>query len=379
MMTEVILLVIGAILGVIADIFLRQTILRFVLRIRRLIAKLTKRADPLAGHPDQLRFGNITTEWVSLHGTGELPLLLKHIRTYFVEEYVTLPRDLEVLRDRRRKELAKKVSDTESDIWNGERFALTSFNPTRYGRTEEIGLNFEFKLTDYAAFFAITLKADQLGLVNDDAGNPTTIREKYFPYFDLEKPNPYLTHSFGINLVVITKDHKVILTQRNAFVANKKKFYSIPMNEGMQHPSDLDELGRPSFLKTATRGLWEELGIDPQIVNKEVRNIEFLNFGALARANEYALLGRVKLPIDSRELEQAYHVHAKDKAMETRHELYAVDYIPDVVLEFVNQHSPWTYNALATLYYMMVREWGYWETKRALAKQPMEWNIVTAL
>jgi hypothetical protein len=377
-MSEIVSLILGALIGVIADLLFRQRILRFSLQIRRMIARVTKRPDPLIDKPRQLRFGSVTTDWVSLHGTGELPLQPRYLRADLIEEYVTLPRDLDALRGEARKTLEERAKNVRADVWNAERFSLVRLSPTRYGRTEQMGVIFEFKLTDYAAFLAITLKADEHGLVKDEAGNPTTIREKYFPRFDPERPNPYLTHSFGINLAVITQDQKIILTQRNAFVTNQRNCYHIPVNEGMQFPQDMDEYARPSFTRTAIRGLWEELGIDCEALGVRTKGIEFLSFGALAKANQYALLGRVKLPLSAREVEQAYYMLAKDRGMETRHELYAVDYLPDSILEFVNLHQPWTHNGLATLYYTMVRQWGYWETKQAFARHPGNWRIVAS-
>ncbi|NTU75565.1 MAG: hypothetical protein HGA86_05535, partial [Anaerolineaceae bacterium] len=82
-------------------------------------------------------------------------------------------------------------------------------------------------------------------------GNILTLK-KYFPNFYIDRPNLYVTHSFGIDLVVITKkDNKVILVKRNNLVARSKNKFTVSVQEGMQYPLDLDEHGRPSFTKTA--------------------------------------------------------------------------------------------------------------------------------
>jgi serine/threonine protein kinase len=317
----------------------------------------------------RLNFGKLSTDWIGLHGTGETPL--RHLHTELLEEYVSLPDDLDSIRETERKELEQKAQEGRANVWNGERFALTDFYPTRYGRNEEIGITCEFKLTDYAAFRSITHRADQTGLVRDSDGNFTTIRQKYFPVFDIERPNPWLTHSFGINLAVITRDRKLVLTQRNAFVATGKKLFNIPANEGMQYPQDMDEYGKPSFVKAAVRALWEELGVNIKTLGEHRVNIEFLNFGALVQENQYALLGRAKLPLSFQELEEVYFLRAKDRNLETRNQLYAINYLPESIMNFVNSHYPWAHNGLATLYYMMVREWGYEETKRVFNQYPL--------
>ena len=135
---EISLLVIGAIIGVLADVLFRQLILRFILKSRRTIAHLLKRSDPLVDRPHQLRFGNVITDWVSLYGTGELPLHFRYLHAELSDEYVTLPDDLHKLREKNRRELERKAKETKGAIWNGECFALTKFYPTRYGRKEDL-------------------------------------------------------------------------------------------------------------------------------------------------------------------------------------------------------------------------------------------------
>jgi hypothetical protein len=106
-------------------------------------------------------------------------------------------------------------------------------------------------------------------------------------------------------------------------------------------------------------------------------NIEFLNFGALVQENQYALLGRAKLPLSFQELEEVYFLRAKDRNLETRNQLYAINYLPESIMNFVNSHYPWAHNGLATLYYMMVREWGYEETKRVFNQYPLNDFIIS--
>ena len=197
--------------------------------------------------------------------------------------------------------------------WNNKRYALVGFRPTHYGISEESGLHCSFVLTDYASFLAINQQLDVPGLVSDAAGQGVTIREKYFPRFDTEKPNVYTTHSFGIDLCVITKDQKMILVQRSEHVAVGKGLFSIPVDEGMLFPQDLDLAGQPSFLKAAKRGLLEEVGLDTEALGISDRRFEFLNFGAVATTNEYTILGVVHLPLDTDQVEEHYVGMARDR------------------------------------------------------------------
>ena len=58
------------------------------------------------------------TDWVSIHGIGELPLRHQHIRADFSEEPVTLPADLQAIRKVVEEE-AVFVIKTEGD-WSIE-------------------------------------------------------------------------------------------------------------------------------------------------------------------------------------------------------------------------------------------------------------------
>jgi transcriptional regulator with XRE-family HTH domain len=313
-------------------------------------------------HRFVLEFANLRTQWVSLYGSSDDLIAPQDLSTELIPEYVVLPSDLHELREQSRRELDLLSRKKQSSVWNGKRFALISFERTSYGDEERIGLRCKFKLTDYAAFRSITMKPDVEGLVRDDAGRPTTIREKYFPAFDPVRPNPHLTHSFGISLAVISKDEKIVFVKRSGHLANKTGMYSIAMNEGMQYPRDM-EAGQPSFVKAAMKGLFEELGFEPE----SALPLVFFNFGALARDNEYGLLGQVKLPVAFSTLVKLFALRAKDGGFETTRSLHAVDFDIEPVLRFIESHHPWSHHGLATVYFALWRKCGWERLEGVLA------------
>jgi len=363
-------IILGAIAGVTADLLFRQKLLKLLLICKRWINIKRGLIDPIALKPAQLvTNGNTKFNWISLLGTGEYLILHKYMKNDLIPEYISLPKDLDEIRKIERNRLEKLEKISNGEIWNGVRYSLTDWEIHHHDKvTEQLGLKCKFLLTDYAAFHSLNSNLDVKNLVNDPAGNPTTIRDKYYSTFNPEVPNKYLCHSFGINLSVLSGvDNFITFVQRNAKVAKGKKWFSIAMNEGMQYPNDLDENNKPSFVKTAIRGLIEELGINISQVGLNEKDIEFLNFGARFDENEYAILGCIKLPLTFREIEHAFINSAKDRGHETRHTLYYCNFtIPDIV-NFVNSHSPWSHHGLATVYYTMIRYWGYWEVKKELS------------
>ncbi len=115
---EIALLVGGAFIGVLFDLWLRPSLRRLGLQIKRRVARLTKQPDPFADRPHQLRFGNTLTDWVSLYGTGEVAINSRYLRTELIDEYVSLPVDLNALRAKARRELTMKEKNIKADVWN---------------------------------------------------------------------------------------------------------------------------------------------------------------------------------------------------------------------------------------------------------------------
>jgi hypothetical protein len=247
--------------------------------------------------------GSVVTDWVSLEGTARTPIRPGDITTELVDTFLPLSPDLDALATSRRMELETKAK-VNAKVWNGHRFALIGFNRTRQRPDDEEApaVHLQFAKTDYATFQAIRNQLDVAGLVRSDLGIPTTIRQKYFSRFDPDHPPRFLCHSLGINFAVVTADGKIAFVRRAA-QTQLGHAYSIPMNEGMQYPADLDIAGRPSPLLTTVRGLWEELGIDCNELNIDANEaVVYFNFGVVASISEYALLGRVRLAIGSEEL-----------------------------------------------------------------------------
>lgn len=299
-------------------------------------------------------------------------MLPRHLRADLMEEYIELPDDLDALRNDARDKLRQRSEEFRANVWNGERFALVRYRPARYGKMEALGVNFEFRLTDYSAFLALNGRLDEPALVCA-GGDEMTIRRKYFSEGpDPEHPSPYLSNSFGIHIEVVTADKKVMLTRRSSLVAHNPDFFGTAMNEGMQYPQDMDAQGRPSFLRTAVRGMWEEVGLRVDEGDFNFDSIEFLNFGVVKRSNGYALLGRSSVQLNSSEVERAFELRAKDRGLETHRKLYAVDWDPEAVVEFVRTRRPWGIDALAALFYALVRDWGFRQTFTAFAQLDLD-------
>jgi TIR domain len=46
----------------------------------------------------------------------------------------------------------------------------------------------------------------------------------------------------------------------------------------------------------------------------------------------------------------------------------------DEILDFVQEHRPWAHGGIATIYYLLLAEWGYTALQKALSNRPRKWQ-----
>lgn len=354
------------ILGAVCQRYLLRPVGRVFTWVERSWTRHRHGRSVFAPNPSHLALGGVSIDWVPLAGSGEEPLVTDKLVARLDPRFVDLPPELQDLADRKRDELEGLQRAGDESIWNGKRFSLQAFQPTRDAAEEREGVRFDFRLTDYATYLAITAHMHSEG-VRGRSGKVRTIAQQYYR-FDPAVPVTAVTHSFGVTLAVVTKDisPKLIVLRRGGKVARSKHKFHASVGEGMQYPMDLREDGHPSFLKTVSRGLDEELGIPVCELGDPRRYVQFLNFGVLESISEYGLIGRVLLPAPAALVERWFHDRAKDRDLESTHELFFVGYDLDTVSQFLATHGPWTHHGLAAIYFSLVAEFGYIQTRRSL-------------
>lgn len=319
--------------------------------------------------------GEIAVPWIIIEGTGEFMYTKENIVARYVNLPLELPSDLEALVSRQKAALARKEKETGGVIWDGKRYRLISFHKTRFQDSatgEEVpGMYFEFGPSRYSTHLALEGNLDAPGVVYSSKGQPITIRKKYLdPAWDPLRPNPYLSNSFGVNILVICEDNKIILVLRNLTEVKKGKgVFNLSIDEGMSKPSDEEIPGVPSVFKCAERGLHEELGL---IVPSE--DIKFFSFGVDPLRHEYGILGTVESDLTSNEVVNHFKTRARDR-FEVERKPFKVPFDPCEVFEFMQQNKPWTPWAIIGLFQTLANYFGFEKTEKAAKAILTEENL----
>lgn len=235
-------------------------------------------------------------------------------------------------------------------VWNGKRYYLKSYSITRVHDDEQPRITFCFGPSDYLNYLATSLSLDR---ELDVDGRKATLREIY-----LANPDPwgppvsFLTHSFGINLAVITKDNYALVAQRSRHVCSRPSVWGVAVNEGLQQPTDANEAGNPDFYKAAVRGVYEERGVSIRESGSDWPL--FLSFGLDWETYQYALLGRVRLNLTIKEVLEIREISCKDRWETQRFEFFP--FTLKHLASFLQDHGPWVPAGLVCLIHSLMAE-----------------------
>lgn len=347
-MNELISAVIGIIVGVILNdplVALRdkgiQTVRRFFLKRKRRKA-----------YTGLFQFGSKDSKWLIVDGDGEDHYSPKALFTHFDKEQLTLPEDLLKRKKAVTKDQEEKRKKGIQYHFNGENYRFEKYSINRFSTEELPELHLWFGPSDYYTFLATDMALDE-----------KEVREKYFPDESWMQPTKYFANSFGVNLLVITRDEHIILTKRSGQVGTNKNMYHISVNEGLSRTFDRGvSTQAPDVYRAAVRGIVEELGVQ----TVEANDITYLSLGVDTRFSQWALLGKARIDKTSEELLEWRSSGVKDKW--ENDEFVAIPLDVNDIVKFVAEHDPWTPASLACIYHTLVSEFGREKVEKSIQR-----------
>jgi transcriptional regulator with XRE-family HTH domain len=303
---------------------------------------------------EHFAFGMLQSTWIVVDGDGMFRYAPQHILTHVEPEIELLPPDLLVRKQVIARQQAEQKAHGRPFHWNGQRYSLNRFVVSRSELEEDLALDLWFTPTDYYTFLATNMSLDDASL-----------REQYLKDADWSQPVPFFSHSFGIYLLVITSDNKVLFTSRSMGVGSRPGQYNVSVCEGL---STIDASGQanlsPHVYGCAERGLTEELGLLPEDTRDK---IHFLSFGVDTWYAQWGLLGMIRTPQMAQEIMRYRQSGVKDRLENAQ--IYLVNFTLDEVVTFVLERQPWTPGGLACLYHTLVHEFGRPAVEKALYRQ----------
>jgi len=341
-------ILVGAGIGLLIAVLFEEPLNRLKARIFYLWRSIFHKPTFSSNIPEEFQFGNLETSWRVLDGDGGSEYLPETIECFYDPNIENLPVELS---DRnmqiQMQEEEKKREGLKFD-WNGKRYSLQRFIISRTKLEENLKLSLFFKPSDYYSFLATNMSLDEEILYK---GKMVSLRDRYIADTDWTKPIKYFSNSFGINLMIITSDNYLIITQRSEHVASRSQQFNASVNEGLSRYFDRTDRGDgPDVYRCAIRGAYEELGL-----GLKPSDICFLSFGVDTQYSQWGLLGLAKT---DQQLEHIMYTHSrgvKDKWENSK--IHAVPFSPNDVVKFVlSQKDPWAPGALACIYHTLVHE-----------------------
>ncbi len=339
-------LIIGAIVGVVAAVIFQPPLER----VRNAIIKHARRLFYLAMKPagsamiEKFHLGSHEFNFLVIDGDGEHSYTPPTISCTVDQSPISLPPEVKELRDAIEAREAKKRLAAEPCHWNGPLYALKRYVVGRTVPNEDLELRLIFQKSDYYAFQATVESLDSV------LSDGTTLRQRYLTP-PMHQPIPFLSVGFGVSLVLLSTDHKIILSRRSTQSGVRPGELDVSFVEGI-HP-DLDRAHStpcPDIYRTAIRGANEEVGVD-----LAEEDIVFLGFGVDLEYYQWNLIGMAHLKYTASEA-FAQRSRGSGGKWETR-EFITIDAHPDAVWKFLSKDKLWAMGWVA-LYWTLVHEYG---------------------
>ncbi|GHO70497.1 hypothetical protein KSC_093890 [Ktedonobacter sp. SOSP1-52] len=169
------------------------------------------------------------------------------------------------------------------------------------------------------------------------------LHELYREVTDERERLRYCSNTFGVSLLIETRDQHLIFAQRSQRVGVYAGYYNISLSEGLSLVDGVDGRG-PDLAGCGRRGIFEEYGI----AEKQIEELTCLGLGIDRSYTSWGILGYARLKLESGEI--AGHRAGAADAWEASH----LDFVPtqlETVIDFVQSRgAPWAPSALTTIY-----------------------------
>jgi TIR domain len=305
-------------------------------------------------HPERFTLGRNTTKWIVVDGNGSAVYNPAQVTCRVEPMSLDLPP--EVVNRRLEIELREEVKRSEGlpCHWNGQMWALKQYAIMRTPDSENMAVTFTFAPSDYFTFQATIMSLDE-PLGNDRQ----TLRERYLSSDEVCcGPVSFLAIGFGVALVVVTSDNKVLLSRRRSTVVGARLGQlDVSVVEGL-HPIK-DGAAESPLYNAAMRGAKEELGI-----TLRMNDICYLGFGVDLEFYQWNMLGFARTPLTSTDVLVQRSQGAPDK-WEAR-SIEVVDYEPRPLLRRLRDEPMWS-TAWCAIYWALLRKYSQ-ETVAAAVK-----------
>lgn len=362
MLSDVALLVVGAIVGVAFSVIFEEPLLGVRSRVMRRISQVFQPSHSY-GVPVQIRIGEREVPFVVLDTDDRSSYEPSTLHCRVDTAPISLPEEVLRIRDRVAQDEKKKRQNGHFYQWNGPTYGVRRFTRGRTGDNEALELNLWLGRSDWFTSIASNYHLDDVIEEDASTGQRRTMREKFLGSVDWSdpavQPVPGFSNTLGVVVSLITRDHQLVVAKRPNDIGGIAGVHNVAINEGV-HP-DLDRSASetaPDIYRTVIRGASEELGIA-----LNAADISLFAFGVSLPQYEWGILGSANCDLTFSELVDSRRTHSKDR--NESHGLLAVPFNPLSVLTLISERDGWSPGALTCIYLALVREFGRSSVDRA--------------
>lgn len=347
---------VGGIIGLIIGVLLEDPLTLIKQRTLQWMRKLVRRRPRALPQPGTFHFGKVATSFLVIDGDGEMAYTPETIRCRLEEAQLELPPEILNLRASIAARENSKKEQGLSSMWNGPLYALKRYAIGRSIPDENMEVTLTFQPSDYFTFLSTVLSLD--ADLSEQPG-ALSLRQKYLQHADLSQPIPFLANGFGVALVILTADAKMLFVRRQKTKGPRAGEIDVSVVEGLHPTLDRSSTFRgPDCYRTVIRGAQEELGI--ALVNDQIL---FLGFGVDTEYYQWNLIGVAHIPETAEEVLRQ-RSRGVGGTWELAH-IEAVDANPKKVFTFLKKEKIWSTGCVAT-YWALVNEFGKGRVDKAL-------------
>jgi hypothetical protein len=351
-------LLVGGLLGLVLSVLFEDSLKATFSRTRR---RLRGRRSPAPAWVQRPTFelGPLRTSHLVLEGDGTAEIPEDMIHLIVDNEFVELPPDVAARRDEIAAEQEALKAQGRTFSWNGACYAIARFTSSRRPDDEAPEIFMRLVHSDYYTFLA-TQELDR------PTPEGATLRTRYLEGVDPLDVEPFMASSFGVNVAVVTKDGKLVVSQRSEHLPISAGLWSSSANEALSRTIDSAGRSVPSFHDVARRGLREELSLE-----EGEYDLMLLTFCVDVATNQWGATFIARLHrLTSDQLEARWSRGTPDGWEHDRHCL--VRFRPSDVIDFIlapERISRWTATGPALFYFALVNEFGRGPVERAVVQR----------
>jgi hypothetical protein len=280
-------LILGAVLGVVCSALLEDA-LKERFRLVGILIRHSLARGTLPAPQTEFHLGTLQTSMLILEGDGVTPINEESVRILVDDKQAALPDEVAEWKEETARVQAELKEKGEQHFWNGPSYAVVGLTVSREGISETPEICLRLQSSDYYTFQA----TQQLDRPMKDG---TTLRTRYLGNGPEAAP-AFMNCSFGTNVAVVSKDHKLVIAKRSLALGSRPGVWNSSANEALSRSLDSDGRTPPNIYNVARRGIDEELAIGSEEYRLELLAItidtELQQWGAAFVAYAHDLTGQ---------------------------------------------------------------------------------------